>query len=422
MRSSTFLSVASLLVGSATASFDGNLNYHSPSRRHSGLGINVPLVSRRSWKRQDNGYEPSQLNFTHGVASGDPLANSVILWTRIAPSVESNKSNVTVEGVVDLYSHETEAYIKQDANPICVDWKVYEADGDEPSDNAVAEGKAYTTSDIDFTLKVSAKIPLPTCDRLTAVQVDADGLEPFTQYFYQFSVCGSDTKSPMGRTKTAPSEDQDVDEIDLAVFSCGHHGKRIHPIEYGTARLTIAKLLGTTTPMGMRHARTTMTTSSTSETTSMRELAMASAPIILLMPFGLSMIIVLVTANTAPIPICSSSPRTSPGSLPGTTTVSREFPSISIAILTKSEIANNGYRDGFSALNNTEDSFLNDGIRVSVDTRKVHAVRAYFEWMPIRQVDLDDNLRIWRSFKMGKLMDLIILDTRNYDRSITGLG
>ncbi|KAL2110175.1 hypothetical protein VUR80DRAFT_1510 [Thermomyces stellatus] len=45
-----------------------------------------------------------------------------------------------------------------------------------------------------------------------------------------------------------------------------------------------------------------------------------------------------------------------------------------------------------------------------------------FEWMPIRQVDLDDNLRIWRSFKMGKLMDLIILDTRQYDRSITGLG
>ncbi|MBE3043572.1 alkaline phosphatase D family protein [Candidatus Bathyarchaeota archaeon] len=41
---------------------------------------------------------------------------------------------------------------------------------------------------------------------------------------------------------------------------------------------------------------------------------------------------------------------------------------------------------------------------------------------PERQVDLDDNLRIWRSFKLGKLMDLIVLDTRNYDRSITGLG
>lgn len=52
----------------------------------------------------------------------------------------------------------------------------------------------------------------------------------------------------------------------------------------------------------------------------------------------------------------------------------------------------------------------------------MNAVRAYFEWMPIRQVDMDDNLRIWRSFSMGKLLDLIMLDTRNYDRSITTLG
>lgn len=36
--------------------------------------------------------------------------------------------------------------------------------------------------------------------------------------------------------------------------------------------------------------------------------------------------------------------------------------------------------------------------------------------MPIRQVEMDDNLRIWRSFKIGTLMDIIMLDTRNYDR------
>jgi len=85
------------------------------------------------------------------------------------------------------------------------------------------------------------------------------------------------------------------------------------------------------------------------------------------------------------------------------------------------EIANNGYRDGFSALNNTEDSFIRDG-GVSVDQRKMNAVRAYFEWMPIRQASMDDNLRIWRTLKMGKLFDLIMLDTRNYDRSITTLN
>ncbi len=72
-------------------------------------------------------------------------------------------------------------------------------------------------------------------------------------------------------------------------------------------------------------------------------------------------------------------------------------------------------------MNNTEESFIRAG-RISVDQRKMNAVRAYFEWMPIRQASLDDNLRIWRSFKMGKLFDLVMLDTRHYDRSITTLG
>ena len=36
--------------------------------------------------------------------------------------------------------------------------------------------------------------------------------------------------------------------------------------------------------------------------------------------------------------------------------------------------------------------------------RKLAAVRAYHEWMPIRQVDPDDKLRIWRNFQIGKLL------------------
>lgn len=75
------------------------------------------------------------------------------------------------------------------------------------------------------------------------------------------------------------------------------------------------------------------------------------------------------------------------------------------------EVADNTYRDGESELNNTESSFVKDG-GVSVDQRKMNAVRAYFEWMPIRQVSMDDNLRIWRSFSIGSLLDLIMLDTR----------
>lgn len=89
-------------------------------------------------------------------------------------------------------------------------------------------------------------------------------------------------------------------------------------------------------------------------------------------------------------------------------------------LIQKTEVSDNTYRDGASELNNTEASFIQDG-GVSVDQRKMNAVRAYFEWMPIRQVEMDDNLRIWRSFSIGSLFDLIMLDTRQYDRSITDL-
>lgn len=41
--------------------------------------------------------------------------------------------------------------------------------------------------------------------------------------------------------------------------------------------------------------------------------------------------------------------------------------------------------------------------------------------MPIRQVDTTDKLRIWRSFQVGKLADLFMMDTRKYDRDITDL-
>lgn len=44
--------------------------------------------------------------------------------------------------------------------------------------------------------------------------------------------------------------------------------------------------------------------------------------------------------------------------------------------------------------------------------RKFASIRAYHEWMPIRQVDASDKLRIWKNFKIGKLLDLTTLDTR----------
>ncbi|KAK3303351.1 alkaline phosphatase-like protein [Chaetomium strumarium] len=372
------LGIAALSAPLASASFDGNLNYDSPSRRHVNLGIDVPAVSRRSLKRGAVPYKPSELNFTHGIASGDPYPDSVILWTRVAPSLASDLSNVTVEGTVALYNHETEKYIKADPHPICVDWKVWEAASSRRhtgngagSVRVVSKGTAYTTSDIDYTVKV-----------------EAGGLKPFTTYNYQFTICGSNITSPVGRTKTAPSADANLEEIKLGVFSCSNypngyfnaygnaarkdeHDYVVHLGDYiyegaqlGKRAHNPPRILFSLFDYRTRHGQ-----------------------------YRTDLDLQLLAQNFAWIPTWDDH-----------------------------EVANNGYRDGFSGLNNTEESFRTDGPSISVDQRKMNAVRAYFEWMPIRQVDLDDNLRIWRSFQMGKLFDLIMLDTRNYDRSITSLG
>jgi alkaline phosphatase D len=77
------------------------------------------------------------------------------------------------------------------------------------------------------------------------------------------------------------------------------------------------------------------------------------------------------------------------------------------------EIANNGWRGG-----STSPIWMQLEL-TSWEQRVRNGLRAYFEWMPVRQVDADDSMRIWRNFKIGKLADLILLDTRYYDRDET---
>ncbi|PHH60874.1 hypothetical protein CDD81_1079 [Ophiocordyceps australis] len=369
----------SLVAVAAGLVFDGNLNYASPSRRHASLGIDVELVERRLKKRSlssPSDYQPPttspKLHFTHGVASGDPWPESVILWTRVAPTNESNASEATVNGTAPLYSHETERFIKADAHPICVAWSVYESQGPDGRlpGHAVAAGQTYTTSDIDYTVKVEAK-----------------GLTPHTQYLYQFTICGTKTKSPLGRTKTAPRPDDDVSSLSFAVFSCSNYPNGYFNAYGNAARkdqhdyvIHLGDYIYEYNLGGPRAARPSRILFTLHDYRTRHGQYRSDADLQLL------------SKDFAWIPTWDDH-----------------------------EFANNGYRDGFQGLNNTEDSFLNKGPRVSVDTRKVNAVRSYFEWMPIRQTDLDDGLRVWRSFQMGKLLDLIMVDTRNYDRSITSL-
>lgn len=139
----------------------------------------------------------------------------MILWTRVAPIGADNvDDNSTISGYVPLYYHgPTSNEIQMGSRqPICVDWKVA---ADEALTNVVTSGQAFTSSDIDYTVKV-----------------EAAGLAPFTQYWYQFSVCGSSNVSPLGRTKTAPNPDDDVTAVSVAVYSCSNYpfGKMRPPV------------------------------------------------------------------------------------------------------------------------------------------------------------------------------------------------
>ncbi|CAD0089661.1 unnamed protein product [Aureobasidium vineae] len=321
----SLVTVASLALA-ATASWDDNINFNSHSLQHRDLGLDIAKTQKRTGlvARRTANFSDRQLNFTHGVASGDPYPKSVILWTRLAHSLASDRSNVTVSGDVEFYNHETEEYIRASKHKVCTQWRIA---SDANLTCVVDESTVYTTSDIDFTIK------------------------------------------------TSPSADQKIDNIGLAVHSCSYFPNG-YSNAYGNAarkdRVDYVIHLGdyiyeSSVGVQGRDARATI----------------PSRALLNLYDYRTRI----------------AQYRTDDDH----------------------EVANNGYRDGFSAMNNTEDSFVRSG-GVSVDQRKINAVRAYFEWLPIRQVNMDDNLRIWRNFQMGTLLDLTMLDTRNYDRSITDLN
>ena len=146
-----FLTVIAL-VGTASASYASNLNYRSPSHNHPGLGVSIHKINKR------HAGSPSQnaasLNFTHGVASGDPYSTSIILWTRCAPMQDDVQDNSTVSGYSPLYNpvtiHSGDTAPASKA-PVCVSFKVT---SDSKLIDVVHSGIVYTSSDVDYTLKV----------------------------------------------------------------------------------------------------------------------------------------------------------------------------------------------------------------------------------------------------------------------------
>ena len=167
------LLTAVVFAGAAAASYGANLNYRSPSHNHPSLGasrMENPWVMIADFhthlgiaihkvNKRNGGSAPQNatgLNFTHGVASGDPYPTSVILWTRCAPMQDDVTSNSTVSGYVPLYNpvpiyKGSNGSIPVSTAPICISYKVAK---DKTLSQVVDSGMAYTSSDVDYTLKV----------------------------------------------------------------------------------------------------------------------------------------------------------------------------------------------------------------------------------------------------------------------------
>ncbi len=144
-----------------------------PNRRHvlSGLGASVLGGCAVISPAERPSGNPV---FRHGVASGDPGADGIVLWTRISPEA---------------------------ARPMRVPWWL---SMDPGFARIAADGLAETGPERDWTAKV-----------------EVAGLEPGTRYYYRFAAGGQ--LSPVGRTRTLP--DGDPDSLRLAVVSCADHAQ-----------------------------------------------------------------------------------------------------------------------------------------------------------------------------------------------------
>lgn len=117
--------------------------------------------------------------FSLGVASGDPLPDGVVIWTRLAPMPFEDDGGMG-------------------AAPVEVQWEVAL---DEQMTRIVLDGTAVAETEWAH-----------------SVHVEVSGLEPSTWYWYRFRVKGSE--SPVGRTRTAPAANAPVDRFRFAFASC----------------------------------------------------------------------------------------------------------------------------------------------------------------------------------------------------------
>lgn len=119
--------------------------------------------------------------FKLGVASGDPVSDGFVIWTRLAPNPLAPNGGIS--------------------DPTPVTWQVSE---DENFSRVLKSGEVTATTDWAH-----------------SVHVEVQGLQPLRPYYYRFIANG--LNSPTGRAKTAPVLGSAVDKLRFGIASCQHY-------------------------------------------------------------------------------------------------------------------------------------------------------------------------------------------------------
>jgi alkaline phosphatase D len=144
------------------------------------LPVDKVLATSESPKFKDN-------PFKLGVASGDPLPDSVVLWTKLAPEP------LAEDGLGGMPDHK-----------VAIQWELAE---DENFHKIIKHGTSLADPELAH-----------------SVHVEVHGLQPSRYYWYRFKVASE--ISPVGRTKTAPLPNDHLSELSFSLASCQawYHG------------------------------------------------------------------------------------------------------------------------------------------------------------------------------------------------------
>ena len=269
-----------------------------------------------------------QERFGYGIASGDPLSDRVILWTRVN--------------------------LGDNAPPTNVQWELA---NDPGFVTLVGSGTVATSSEQDHTVKV-----------------DATGLQPGTQYWYRFKH-GAET-SATGRTRTLPTAT--VNQVRIGVFSCAAFPVgRFHAYANAADRGDIDVALH----LGDYIYETGINAAEQAVATLLDRKLNPSYETVTLQDYRARYAHYRTDADLrafhALIPI--------------------------IPVWDDHELVNGIWKDGADGHDAGEGSFT---------ARREAAARAWREWLPVRVPDPANPLKIYRSFNIGNLATLHMLDAR----------